>query len=322
VDDLKISHVDPEAVEGVLDLLNERYGKKKPLVTTRGKIHEYLGMTLDFSQDGKVQVIMKEYIQEMFDDLDGSMDGVAATPAAAHLFTVNENAVRLDGAASDLFHHYTAKLLFLSRRARPDIQTVVAFLTTRVKGPDVDDQKKLRRCIQYLRGSLDIVLTLEADNLHIVKWWVDASFAVHPDMKSHTGATMSMGEGSVYSSSTRQKLNTKSSTEAELVGVDDRMSQIPWTRYFLEAQGYEVRENKIYQDNQSAMLLENNGRGSSSQRTRHINIRYFFVTDRIKAKEVSVEYCPTGEMNGDFFTKPLQGSPYRKFRNRVMNIKE
>jgi hypothetical protein len=117
-------------------------------------------------------------------------------------------------------------------------------------------------------------------------------------------------------------LNTKSSTEAELVGVDDRMPQILWTRYFLEAQGYKVRENKIYQDNQSDMLLENNGRGSSSQRTRHINIRYFFMNDRIQAKEVSVEYCPTGEMNGDFFTKPLQGSPYRKFRNRVMNIKE
>jgi hypothetical protein len=321
VDDLKISHVDPEAVEGVLDLLNERYGKRSPLVTTRGKVHDYLGMTLDFSEDLKVKIIMKEYIEEMFDELDGDMDGVAATPAAALLFTINENATKLDGEASDLFHHYTAKLLFLSRRARPDIQTAVAFLTTRVKGPDVDDQKKLRRCIQYLRGSIDIVLTLEADDLHIIKWWVDASFAVHPDMKSHTGATMSMGKGSVYSSSTRQKLNTKSSTEAELVGVDDRMPQILWTRYFLEAQGYDVRENVVYQDNQSAMLLENNGRGSSSQRTRHINIRYFFVTDRIKANEVSVEYCPTGEMNGDFFTKPLQGSPYRKFRDRVMNIK-
>jgi hypothetical protein len=120
----------------VLDLLNERYGKKKRLVTPRGEIHEYLGMTLDFSQDGKVQVIMKEYIEEMFDELDGSMDGVAATPAATHLFTVNENAVRLDEAASDLFHHYIVKLLFR-------YTTAVTFLTTRVKEPDVDDQKKL-----------------------------------------------------------------------------------------------------------------------------------------------------------------------------------
>ena len=80
---------------------------------------------------------------------------------------------------------------------------------------------------------------MEATNLHVVKWWVDASFGVHPDMKSHTGATMSLGKGSIYryARSTRQKLNTKSSTEAELVGVDDVMPQVMWTRYFLEAQG-------------------------------------------------------------------------------------
>jgi hypothetical protein len=163
-------------------------------------------------------------------------------------------------------------------------------------------------------------LTLEADNLQVVKWWVDASYAVHPDMKSHTGATMTLGKGSVYSASVRQKLNTKSSTEAELVGVDDLMPQILWTKYFLEEQGFEVRENTIYQDNQSAMLLENNGRASSSKRTRHINIRYFFITDRIKMRETNVVYCPTGKMRGDFFTKPLQGSPYRNFRDEIMNI--
>jgi hypothetical protein len=110
--------------------------------------------------------------------------------------------------------------------------------------------------------------------------------------------------------------------KAELVGVDNRMPQILWTRYFLESQGSEVCDNKIYQDNQSAMLLEKNRRGSSSQRTRHINIRYFFVTNWIKANEVSVEYCPTADMKGAIFTKPLQGSLFRKFRNRVMNIKK
>jgi hypothetical protein len=68
------------------------------------------------------------------------------------------------------------------------------------------------------------------------------------------------------------------------------------------------------------MLLEKNGRASSSKRTRHINIRYFFVTDRINAKEISVEYCPTGEMIADFFTKPLQGSLFKKFRDQIMNV--
>ena len=103
-------------------------------------------------------------------------------------------------------------------------------------------------------------------------------------------------------------LNTRSSTEAELVGVDDCMPQILWTRYFLEAQGYQIQDSVVYQDNQSAMLLANNGRASGSKQTRHMNICYFFVTDRIQAGDLHVEYCPTDEMVADFFTKPLQGS--------------
>jgi hypothetical protein len=173
--------------------------------------------------------------------------------------------------------------------------------------------------MKYLRGSIDKILTLEADATHIVKWWVDASFAVHHDIKSHTGGAMSLGKGSVYSTSVRQKLNMKSSTEAELVGVDDVMPQIIWTRYFLEAQVYGVRESKIYQDNQSTMLMEKSGKASTSKRTRHINIRYFFVADRVQNNEVTIEYCPTGDMTGDFFTKPVQGTPFKKFRNEILN---
>jgi hypothetical protein len=118
-------------------------------------------------------------------------------------------------------------------------------------------------------------LNLEADDNQIVKWWIDASFAVHPDMKGHTGGVMSMGKGGIYGTSTCQKLVTKSSTEAELVGVSDVLPQVVWTRKFLMAQGYHVRDSVVYQDNKSAILLEENGWASSSKHTRHINIRYF-----------------------------------------------
>jgi hypothetical protein len=320
VDDLKISHVDPTVVQSLLDLLNGEYGKINPLVTTHGNQHDYLGMTLDYSEDGKVKIIMTDYIEKMLDELPDDMDGEAGTPASLHLFSIRDDPVLLDTPTAELFHHYTAKLLFLSRRARPDIQTAVSFLTKRVKAPDEDDYKKLRRTMQYLRGSMDILLTLEADDVRIVKWWVDASYAVHDDLKSHTGGTMSLGKGSIYSASKTQRLNTKSSTEAELVGVDDVSAQILWTRYFLEGQGYDVKDNTLYQDNQSAMLLEKNGRASSSKRTRHINVRYFFITDRIKSRELNVAYCPTGDMVADYFTKPLQGSAFRKLRDIIMNV--
>ena len=90
-----------------------------------------------------------------------------------------------------------------------------------MKDPTEDDWKKLRKLISYLSGTAEFVRTMGADSLKIVKWHVDASFAVHPDFKSHSGATMTMGTGTVQSISRKQKLNTKSSTIAELVAVDD-----------------------------------------------------------------------------------------------------
>jgi len=165
-------------------------------------------------------------------------------------------------------------------------------------------------------------LTLEADNLQIIKWWVDALFGVHQDMRSHTGGAMSLGRGAIYSTSTRQKLNTKSSTEAELVGVDDMMPMILWTRQFLEGQGYTIEDNIVYQDNQSAILLETNGQQSSTKRTRHLDIRYYFVTDRVRAKELSITYCPTGDMWADIHTKPLQGAKFTKFRRLILNLQD
>ena len=181
-----------------------------------------------------------------------------------------------------MFHHLTAKLLYLGKRARPDLQLTVSFLATRVQSPDIDNWKKLGRCLRYLRDTASLALTLKADSLSEIRWWVDASYGVHPDCRSHTGATMSMGQGSIYSKSTKQKINTRSSTEAELVGINDAMSMILWTRLFLEGRGVEVSDNIVYQDNQSTMLLAKNGRQSSGKSTRHLEIRYYFVTDNIR----------------------------------------
>jgi hypothetical protein len=135
-----------------------------------------------------------------------------------------------------------------------------------------NDYKKLGRCMKCLHGPINLPLTMEVNDLSLIKWWVDASYGVHPNMQSHTGATMSLGKGAIYLRSTRQKLNTKSLTEAELVGVDNLMPHILWTQYFLEAQGYKVEDSKIFQDNQSTILLAKKGQGSSSKQTRDIII--------------------------------------------------
>ena len=141
----------------------------------------------------------------------------------------------------------------------------MSFLQTRVNKPDEDDFKKLAREVKYLRGTRDMTLTIGLQNDGVMTWWVDASNDVHNDMKGHTGGTMSLGHGSIYSSSTKQKLVSCSSTKAKLIGVYDIMPQLVWTGNFMQAQGMDIRKVVLMQDNTSTILLENNGRASSTK---------------------------------------------------------
>ncbi len=318
VDDNKISHVDPEVVSNIIKKIEGKFGK---MSQTRGKEHEFIGMNLKFTEDRKVKVSMKKHILKAINSFHDDITRNASTPATSHLFGVRESSPQLSDEKADNFHSVVASLLFVSRRCRLDIQTAVGFLTTRVSGPDQDDWNKLKRVLQYLRGTIDLVLTLGADDLMNMFAWVDVSYGVHSDCKSHTGGAVSWGWGVLLTMCKKQKLNTKSSTEGEIVGVSDFMPNIIWARMFLEAQGIFLKENTLYQDNQSAMKIILNGRRSSGQKTKHMDNRYFWIKDRIESENIKVEYCPTDKMVADFFTKPLQGNLFRKFRDVVMGVK-
>jgi hypothetical protein len=109
-------------------------------------------------------------LEEAPNDMSGS---TAATPAANHLFAVSKDPMNLDDTESELFHHTTAKLLFLCKRACPDIQTAMAYLTTQIKQPDRDNYKiMLARVLKYLLGTPNLALTLDSNDAQIVKWWV------------------------------------------------------------------------------------------------------------------------------------------------------
>jgi hypothetical protein len=123
------------------------------------------------------------------------------------------------------------------------------------------------------------------------------------------------------SKSSKQKLNTKSSTKAELVGASDYLPYPIWGEKFLEGQGHTLKTNTFYQDNQSTIRFERNGRRSCGPNSRHIDIRYFFIKDRLGLKDFDVQYCPTEQILADFLTKPLQGNLFRKLRAIIMGHK-
>lgn len=217
------------------------------------------------------------------------------------------------------FHHTVAQLLFMSARARRDIQTAVAFLTTRVKSPDEDDWGKLKRVLKYLNGTKYLKLTLSVDSLGMLKWYVDGSHNVHHDSKGQGGAVFTVGKGAVSSYSRKVKLNTRSSTETELYTADMFMPEMLWSLHFIQAQGYETECVGLYQDNISTQLLIKNGRLSSGKKTKHIKAKFFFIKDRVDDGEIKVMDCPTEEMWADIMTKPLQGTAFRVMRAELMN---
>lgn len=166
-----------------------------------------------------------------------------------------------------------AKGLVLASCGRPEIQPTTAYLSTQI--PTIINWDRLVHLMSNLSGICDFIPTMLADNLNVVKWLVDLSFAVHHDFKSHTAMTMSMEAGTINTMSRKQNLNTQSSNHAKLIGADNAATMILWTSNFMECQGYPIKDNILLQDKKSAILLETNGAQSSGKRSHALNVCYF-----------------------------------------------
>jgi hypothetical protein len=314
VDDLKISCADSRGVDDVINELKRKYGN---INVHREEIIDYLGMDFDYSKKGVVTISMTAMVEQVIEEM--GVNSSARTPATNELFQVDEKSPALDKERKERFHSTVAKLLYMAKRARPDILTAVSFLTTRCTCSTEQDWEKLIRIAKYLFGTKELSLRLTADGKVVIHSYIDASFACHPDGKSHTGEMITFGGGAVFSRSSKQKLVTKSSTEAELVGLSDGLSHVLWTKNFLQSQGYANGPAIIHQDNKSTITLVEKGK-STSNRTRHISVKYFFIKDRMDKKEVEVVYTSTDKLHADFFSKPLQGHLFEKHRDVIMNI--
>ena len=177
---------------------------------------------------GKVKVTMKRLVDEI---IAGS--GVILerkTPATEHLFNINESAKKLQEKDKEYFRSYTAKLLYVGKRVKPEMMTAISFLTTRANAPDTDDLAKLHRALGYLLATRERGIILCIGDTMTVGGFIDAAYGVHTSSgKSHSGCAMVLGTGGpVHVKSTKQKLVTKSSTGAELVALSDVRNSTTW----------------------------------------------------------------------------------------------
>ncbi len=315
VDDLLITCVNQTFIDNLTKLLILSY---RDIRAVSGKVVGYLGLSFDFATEGQVTITAPGFMKDLISSC--RPPGSAVSPATEHLFDVRTDALMTPPSPADCiyFHSTVAKLLYIAKRTRPDILVTVAFLTTRVTRCDSDDMSKLHRVMSYLNQTINrgVILKIGSGAI-VVRCYIDAAYAVHQDSKSHTGCFVIVGEcGPSYVRSTKQKIVTKSSTEAELVALSDSANVLIHMSNFLRAQGHTVAPAILYQDNKSAMALITKGR-STSDLTRHIALRYFWVSEKIRDCTFRLEFCPTLLMGANGLTKPTQGQQFKTERAHI-----
>eukprot|EP01034_Spumella_vulgaris_P022924 gene22924-29102_t len=314
VDDLFITATRRETIDDLLAFLRDTYKKVNAKISDE---LEYLGMELFIDRvRGRLTIKQTGYMKDLVAQY-GVADHTAGTPCTADLMEppTDTRSVPVFDYTSKLM-----KLMFLGKRSRPDILFTMSYLATKCKEPCVSDMHKLDRVLRYINGTLNIGVTLEPDSL-LVHSYIDASYASHSDAKGHSGSIISIGLRCtpVFTSSTKQKLVSRSSTESELIALHDGLAKVVWLKELMSELGYEYGPSVMFQDNKSTITLAERG-ASNSGKSKHIAVRYFYVKQLIDEKQVSVEYLPTEEMIADILTKPIVGNQFFKLRRLLLNL--
>ena len=317
VDDILALSVSNDMLDDLEAGLIKAFDEVKIKVAVKGEKLSYLGMELCFD-DLRITITMGGYVEVMLKEF-GEVK-CYNSPAVGNVFEINEKSPVLEAAALKVFHTNVAKLLYYTMRVKVAISTVVSFLCTRVTCATEQDMWKLRRAMGYVKYTGDTGIVLLGTGDLVVRGFVDAAFGSHADGKSHTGLVIMLGDACVEAKSSKQKICTKDSTEAELVAASDKVPNIVRCHDFLVEQGVKLPTPLLMQDNQSAIHMMTYGSGQS--RSKHLRVRKFGIKELLDDKSLRVAYAPTGVMKADILTKALQGNLFRFHLNAIDNVEE
>ena len=267
VDDVMSSHIDAKVNDEFEEWSNEMHGECGEVKSARGNKHGCLGMTFTCGfAKGEVKVDMVDCVKSMFEEFPIKFEKKKDNDKTITLSTTEtfgeDTSKKLAESERETVSQICCKRIVCKQneRGRQDMQPVVSVLCARVKNPGQSCWSKPVRMMKFSSETCDDVSTSSAIwGWHDVEWCIDASFAVHLNFKSHTGACQAFegGKGTTQIVSAKQKPNTSNSTASELVGADQVLPLMLWTPLFLESQEHPAQSNKVHQDNKSTMLPEN-----------------------------------------------------------------
>lgn len=315
VDDLFMTSTRKSLLVELIAQLKEKYGDVSSSISDS---LQYLGMNIVFDRRSRtVSINQSGYVDQLLKEHE--VTHTSALPYTTTLLSENVGSDK-EPADGNAYLSLTMKLLYLAKRTRPDILFVMSYLATRGKSPEIGDFKKLQKVLNYINGSKELALTLRPSdsNLHM---FVDASYAIHDDCKGHSGAIISFGinGGPIYATSTKQKLVSKSSTEAELNALHDSLSQLEWLQHLLAELGYPETPATVHEDNMSTIVLAKDGLKSAG-RSKHIHVRYFYTKQLIEQDKIQLVHVTTDQQVADILTKPVTGAQFLNLRKRLLNL--
>lgn len=316
VDDLFVSSSSREFGMQLLDLLKAELSEVK---VTEGKVNSYLGMRIT-ETDEHLAVDMCAYVNACIEWMN--VPGLANTPADVRLFEISDESPLLCSSDQERFHSAAARVLYASKGCRPDILPAVSFLTSRVGRATEEDAAKCRRVFKYLRRNPDLAILFRKNFPAVdLRAYVDAGYGVHPTGQSRSGLVIMLNGAPILCKSSRQHIVTKSSTEAELVALSDALTDVIWVREFLMAAGCDLPATFVGEDNEAVLKMLRE-RKFGTARTKHINVRYFFIVDRIANGELEPGHVPTELQIADYMTKPLVGHQFEFLRSMLLGLRE
>jgi hypothetical protein len=281
-----------------------------------GKPLEHLGVIIAYNNDGIITLSQQNYIQKEILDVYPFRTTRSTTPAGILSCDRDEsNDVPID---KNKYLQKLMKLYYVAAHTRPDILTAVSYASV-TSTPTTADDNKLDRIITYLANTNQMIMHISPGDLELFAHF-DASFAIHDDMKSHSGKIIYLGKVPVYVKSSKQKQNAKSSTQAELNSLYEGLDTVLWCRAvldFIDASIMQSKPTNVYQDNTSAILLSQMGKSANKSNTRFVNIRLYWIKDLLQTNQVNIEYMPTDKMIADALASIRQGHSFNEFRNNL-----
>ena len=313
VDDMGVLYEHMAGVRELERLLNTRFNKAN--VDTSNPL-DFLGMRLTTTEDA-IFADMKRFVKESCDSW-GTTSPVS-TPATTELFQVDETSPLLSEPKAKAHHTGAAKLLYVSKRTRPDVLTAVSACCGRVISPTEQDWCKLDRVFRYLHGTPDLGLKFVKGRPLKLNCFCDAAFACHTDYKSRTGVVIMCNSAPVATKSSKQTMTTKSTPECELVSLSDGATMTLGCAQLYEELEVPVGTCTIYEDNKAVLEYIAHG-GPIHARTRYIGVKLYFTKEHVDSGELEVIWCKSEDMIADLMTKPVVGALFIKLRDQIVFV--